>query len=93
MANLCDWYVEARIKMEHSRINYLNSIQPDRTIAEPLLSEWSEGIHSPRSVYINNMLMKILIIDEKHGGKAYFSQAEVKQHTEELRLASHPDRE
>ena len=64
MINLCDWYVEAQCKDGVFRIKYLNSIQSDRTIAEPLLLD---GVRDSltESVYINIMLMKILIIDEK----------------------------
>lgn len=51
MANLCDWYVETQCKDGAFRINYLNSIQPDRTIAEPLLSDGVKGFTHRIRIY------------------------------------------
>ncbi|MZT25344.1 RNA-directed DNA polymerase, partial [Blautia wexlerae] len=51
MANLCDWYVETQCKDGAFRINYLDSIQPDRTIAEPLLSDGVKGFTHRIRIY------------------------------------------
>ena len=51
MINLCDWYVEAQCKDGVFRIKYLNSIQSDRTIAEPLLLDGVKGFTHRIRIY------------------------------------------